>query len=153
MRLPNWRDLLGLQPRVQDLARHMLDAARARGEANWSYDEQSNTLRREGGGGTVSLANMFAEYASSPRARRPALLEKYCTIMSDIARETPRLWQLAAKGIYPVVRSAYDTALLEIQARVGGLSWPRCSHNSSSRRNSSCANRSSVFHSWSVHEP
>jgi hypothetical protein len=125
MKLPTWRDLLGLQPRVQDLARHLLDAARDRGETDWTYDEQSNSLQRQGGGSTVSLGNIFAEYASSPRAGRPALLEKYSSMMSDIARETPKLWQLAAKGIYLVVRSAYDTAFLEIHARSQGSSPPR----------------------------
>lgn len=129
MNLADWRELLGLQPRIHDFARRLLDAARSRGVTGWTYDGQSNTLRHEDGG-TANLANMFVEYASSRRSGRAALIEKYSSIMSDLARETPQLWQMAAKAIYPVVRSSYDSLLLDLQARASGapmrraVTWP-----------------------------
>jgi len=117
----NWRELLGLQPRMQDLALQLLDAARRRGDVQWRYDGQSGSLRKETGH-VINLANIFIEYRNSPRAARRLLFEKYVSMMQEGTRDTPALWQLAAKSIYPVVRSAYDTVTLEISSR--GASKP-----------------------------
>jgi hypothetical protein len=134
MKLLSWRELFGLKPRLQDLARFLLDTARARGDAGWSYDARAGALRQEQGNGVLHLQNIFLEYLNSSRGGRAALLDKYASMMHDIAHEIPAMWTLAAKAIYPVVRSTYDAAFLEIHSRMQGgaplrpaVCWPLAS--------------------------
>lgn len=125
----NWRELLGLQPTVASFAQSLIDRARARGDHKWTFDAEHAVIRHAEDG-TIHLANIFLEYSNSSRALRKDLLRKYDTMMQEAHVETPKLWELAAKNIYPTVRCIHDTMTLEIATRKGDgkmphtVSWP-----------------------------
>ena len=125
----NWRELLGLPPTVASLAQALIDRARARGDHKWRFDPEHSALRHADDG-TINLTNIFLEYSNASRALRKDLLLKYEAMMEQAHAETPKLWELAAKHIYPTVRSVHDTMTLEIATRKGDgkmprtLSWP-----------------------------
>ena len=81
-------------------------------------------------GARINLANIFIEYANSERSRRRILIDKYCLMLSAHAYETPKLWTMAAKGVFLGVRSRYDYMALEIESRGENtpvqalVSWP-----------------------------
>jgi hypothetical protein len=119
----NWRELLGLKPTVASFAQALIDRARARGDDKWRFDAERSALRNDDG--TINLANMFLEYSGAPRAVRKDLLRKYDAMMQQSEAETPKLWQLAAKHIYPTIRCVHDTMTLEIASRTGDGKMPR----------------------------
>jgi hypothetical protein len=113
-----WRDLLGLEPRMQDLAGALISTARRHNPAaTWTYDAENACIRGDSGL-VINLANMFREYAASPRSARKSLLQKYASLLEQHDREIPGLWTLAAKAIYPVVRSQFDNMVIDINARI-----------------------------------
>jgi hypothetical protein len=120
----NWRELLGLKPTVASFAQSLMDRARARGDHGWRFDPEQSTLRHPEGG-LVNLTNMFLEYSGAPRAIRKDLLGKYESMMQQGPVETPKLWELAAKHIYPAIRCVHDTMTLEIASRDGKSKMPR----------------------------
>jgi hypothetical protein len=95
----------------------------------WSYDAEQRVLR-SAGGVQISLTNMFLEYSNVPRAGRAALLEKYSAMLTVSAREVPKLWSLAAKGIMLAVRPKHDYMVIAIEGRTNPtpikevVSWP-----------------------------
>lgn len=125
----HWRELLGLKPTVASFARLLLDRARARGDDQWQFDPDQSALRHPGSG-TINLTNIFLEYSAAPRAARKDLLRKYDAMMQQGLAETPKLWELAGKHIYPVIRCVHDAVTLEIATRNGEgklpgmVSWP-----------------------------
>jgi hypothetical protein len=121
----NWRELLGLKPTVASFAQALIARARARGDYKWQFDAERSALRHAEDG-TVNLANIFLEYSNAPRAVRKDLLSKYESMMQQAHVETPKLWELAAKSIYPSIRCIHDTVTLEISTRkVDGKKMPR----------------------------
>jgi hypothetical protein len=126
----SWRELLGFQPRIEDLAARLLrQVGDQPGDNTWTYDSEAQVLRSSAGA-TINLANIFREYANAPRAGRRALVEKYLSFFSAQDREIPKLWTLAAKGIYVAVRSKYDYMTMEIESRTSDkpvsdtITWP-----------------------------
>jgi len=120
----NWRELLGLKPTVASFAQALMDRARARGDHKWRFDAEQSALRHADDG-TINLVNIFLEYSNAPRAARKELLQKYESMMQQANVETPKLWQLAAKSIYPTIRCIHDTMTLEIATRKGEGKMPR----------------------------
>jgi len=120
----NWRELLGLKPTLASLARALIDRARARGDDKWTFDPEHSALRG-GDNVTINLTNMFLEYSNAPFMLRRDLLSKYDAMMQQTYIETPKLWELAAKNIYPSVRCIHDTMTLEIATRKGAGKLPR----------------------------
>lgn len=120
----NWRELLGLKPTVASLARSLIDRARARGDHKWRFDPEHLAIRHADDG-AIHLTNMFLEYSNASPALRRDLLLKYDAMMQQIRAETPKLWQLAAKHIYPTIRSVHGTMSLEIATRKGDGKMPR----------------------------
>lgn len=116
----NWRELIGLKPRIEDLANALLARARARGESEWEFIAADRAIRHPRGF-TLNLGNIFLEYCGATRASRKALLAKYEAMMQGGETEIPKLWTLASKQIYPVVRSIYDNVTLEIMSRDGEI--------------------------------
>lgn len=120
----NWRELLGLKPTVASVAQSLIDRARAGGDDKWQFDVERSALRHPDGG-TINLTNIFLEYSSAPKAARSDLLRKYQSMMQQMQDETPKLWELAAKHIYPSIRCVHDTMTLEIATRDGEGKMPR----------------------------
>jgi hypothetical protein len=125
-----WRDLLGLKPRIEDLAALLLKRAAGNdSDVTWAYFPEENVLRSSGNA-VINLLNMYREYVNVPRSGRRALLEKYSSMLSASKIEVPKLWSLAAKGIILAVRSKYDYMVLSIAGRTNpkpiseGVSWP-----------------------------
>jgi hypothetical protein len=59
-------------------------------------------------GAQINLVNIFLQYSQAARSRRPALIQKYAAFCEAMKQGIPKLWELAAKSIYPVVRSRFD---------------------------------------------
>jgi hypothetical protein len=51
-------------------------------------------------------------------------MEKYLALLVDADREIPKLWEVAAKGIFPAVRSRYGALSVEIETRGTANSFP-----------------------------
>ena len=109
-----WRGRLGLKPTeaefVKDLIRDRPDAAA------WIYDPKARTLSQSGN--VLSLTNIFTEFSSAPKARRPELLVKYRSLMSP--EKISALWSYAQTRIYPLTRSKFDRVAAEIDRRRSG---------------------------------
>src|SRR3569833_1440484 len=113
----SWRTLLGLAPTLGSFAEDLIKHARRLGEPDWYYDPGERELRsRKDTGKRINLTNIFLEYSRAGRALRPRLIEKYLSIIS-VGTEIPSLWTVAAKGIYPALRSRYGMMTLEIDNR------------------------------------
>jgi hypothetical protein len=110
-------DFFGRKPTVERLARDIVAAAAAIGEPGWRFEPSTQSLLKDGSDATVHLANVFLEYSQAPKSQRRALLEKYATLLTTLGREIPKLWTLARKNVYAVVRSRHDMAALEIANR------------------------------------
>lgn len=110
-----WRERLGLPPNRDDFARRLMAAAQSRGGAGWTYDRPEATLRHGEDGGRVNLTNLFLEYTQAKPRQRPPLFEKYLTLLLKHGSEIPKLWELAAKSLYPAVRSRYTALSIEIE--------------------------------------
>jgi hypothetical protein len=123
------RELLGFKPRMKDLAAQMLTQFARGGTGGWYFDAEQGMLRN-GEQGTINLANIYLEYAQTARSKRGVLLQKYAAMGRIAALETPKLWAVAAKSIYPVLRSSFDLTVLAIEARaqssemINVVSWP-----------------------------
>lgn len=120
----NWRELLGLKPTVASFAQSLIERARARGDHQWTFDPEHSAIRHADDG-TINLTNIFLEYSNAPWAARRDLLRKYQAMMQQAHVETPKLWELAAKHIYPTIRCIHDTMTLEIATRKGDGKMPR----------------------------
>jgi hypothetical protein len=51
-------------------------------------------------------------------------MQKYLTLLVSGAQEVPKLWELAAKGIFPAVRSRHGALTLEIETRKTAKPFP-----------------------------
>ncbi|MET0534340.1 MAG: hypothetical protein ABW171_08955 [Steroidobacter sp.] len=120
----NWRELLGLKPTVASFAQSLIDRARARGDGHWRFDPDQSALRHPSNG-TINLTNIFLEYSAASGTLRKGLLGKYEAMMQQGHAETPKLWELAGKHIYPVIRCVHDGVTLEIATRTGEGKMPR----------------------------
>lgn len=124
-----WRDLLGLRPRIEDLAELLLRSLSNNGGDNvWTYDRSENLLRSSEGT-TINLVNIHQEYANASPAKRGELLDKYISILTLSKTEAPTLWTLAAKDIILAVRSKYEHSILSISHRneskpFESVTWP-----------------------------
>jgi len=118
-----WREWLGLRPSMQDLASGIIGEFRKQGEEDWTFDAAEATLRNSQGA-IVNLANMYREYSQSRRSVRAVLLQKYSALSEMSRRSVPKLWELAAKSIYPTVRSRFDRAVSQIEFRDKPEDWP-----------------------------
>jgi len=113
----SWRTLLGLPPTLGSFAEDLIKHARRLGEPHWYYDPGERELRNQKDTGKrINLTNIFLEYSRAERALRPRLIEKYLSIIS-VGTEMPSLWTVAAKAIYPALRSRYGMLTLEIENR------------------------------------
>jgi hypothetical protein len=121
--LLRWREWLGLNVRVQDLATLLIREFAKRGSSGWTYDESERTLRHPDQS-VVNLANLHLEYSQAPRSNRAFLLAKYANFAKILHREIPKLWELASKAIYPIIRSRHDMVAVEIDLRDNEEKWP-----------------------------
>jgi hypothetical protein len=104
-----WREWLGMKPRITDFAQRILDEFRLRGADDWTFDSENSLLRCTGSNAAqINLVNIFLEYSQAARSQRPALIQKYAAFCEGMKQGIPKLWELAAKSIYPVVRSRFD---------------------------------------------
>jgi hypothetical protein len=117
-------DLFGRKPTAERLAREILAVAAAAGERGWRFEPSTKSLVKEDGA-TIHLVNIFLEYSQADKSRRRGLVEKYATMLSTARREIPKLWTLAQKSVYAVIRSRHDRAALEIANRGTGKSLPQ----------------------------
>jgi len=118
-----WRDWLGLKPRIEDFARRLIGEFRKQGEEDWIFDA-SEVILKNSRGAIINLANLFVEYGRATRSERIALLRKYSAFSQISQQPIPKLWELAAKSIYPTVRSHYDRTVTEIGFRDEPKDWP-----------------------------
>jgi hypothetical protein len=123
MNLTQVRKWLGLKPRINDFAATLLKEFARRGSPGWVYDAREQQLT-QAGGAVINLGNMFVEYSRSRRGGRAALLDKYSNFAVMQSREIPKLWEVAAKALYPVLRCRFDYLSLEIESRGAGKPWP-----------------------------
>src|SRR5690606_29590811 len=105
------------KPSIKRFASDLIAAAARRGVPGWRYVPEKQELHAPDDEGRMSLTNMFLEYSRAPRARRPALIQKYVAVMVSLGSEIPKLWSMAQKAIYPVLRSGRDMAALQIRSR------------------------------------
>ncbi len=117
-------DLFSRKPTIESFARELVGRFERMGHTGWTFDAASGELKQASGQLTMNLTNMFLEYSQADRKVRPELLEKYCAIVDTRMREIPKLWTLAQKNIYPVLRSRFDLVALEISERNSGKNLP-----------------------------
>jgi len=118
-----WREWFGIKPRMQDFAETLISRFARDGDFGWQFDPKECTLQNEADG-VINLGNMYREYTRAKRTERHGLLEKYASMSQATQRAVPKLWTLAEKSIYPVVRSQFDLAVTAIQSRGAEKSWP-----------------------------
>lgn len=109
---------------MKRFARDLMAGAARGGMPGWRYVPEEQELHAPGDGGRVSLTNMFLEYSRAPSSGRPALMQKYVAVMVSLASEVPKLWSMAQKCIYPVLRSGRDMAALQIRSRAEATPFP-----------------------------
>ena len=84
----------------------------------WTWEQHRGVLRRADPEYEIAVQNSYCEYRNAPRAARTGLLDKYVQIATAKSRNTPALWTLAARGIFPTVRSRHDFLVYRIEARM-----------------------------------
>lgn len=120
----NWRQWIGLRPTQADLANDLLRSARQSGQIGWVYDAGESALTHPNR--VINLANIHREYAQAGYLARPGLLKKYQAMLGpESATDVPKLWALAQKAIFPILRSRYDRTVLEIENRTKDPLPPR----------------------------
>ncbi len=112
------------KPSIERFARDLIAGAARGGMPGWRYVPEEQELHAPGDGSRVSLTNMFMEYSRAPSSGRPALMQKYVAVMVSLASEIPKLWSMAQKAIYPVLRSGRDMAALQIRSRAEATPFP-----------------------------
>lgn len=117
------REWFGFAPTLDGFAARLVKELARNGRGGWKYDAAGARLTHDAGG-MLNLQNVFLEYAQAPRASRAALVGKYTSLALSSGAETPKLWELAAKGIYPVVRSRHDRGIAALQAQVAKAEMP-----------------------------
>jgi hypothetical protein len=110
-------DLFSRKPTIESFARELIARFAKMGQGGWTFDAAKAELKQEPSQMTLYLANMFLEYSQAERSVRHQLLDKYCAMVDERMREVPKLWTLAQKNIYPVLRSRFDLMTLEIANR------------------------------------
>jgi hypothetical protein len=109
----------GAKPSMQDFAQRLMGRLEREQPGEWQWLQDRAMLVHTSGTQT-RLANIYLEYAEAPRSRRAALLDKYASMSLDIGREPPKLWSVAAKNLYVVLRSRYDLDISLIMSRADG---------------------------------
>ena len=117
-------DLFRRKPTIERLAQDIVEAGARAGETGWRFEPSSRSLVRDGTDGVVHLENLFLEYRQAPLRVRRALLDKYVALLAASRAEIPRLWTMAAKHVYAVIRSRYDAIGLELADRATGRRLP-----------------------------
>ena len=112
-----FRTLFGLPLSREGFARKLIAMARQAGQPDWRYNPKEaflfNTARS---GQRVNLINIYREYQGAKPKQRTGLMLKYSSLLTRNA-EVPKLWTLAATGIFPAIRSRYTTTVVEIEQR------------------------------------
>ena len=122
----NWRQWIGLRPTQADLANDLLRSARESGQTGWVYDVTDSSLRHADR--IVNLGNIHREYAQAGYLARPGLLRKYQAMLApESTADEPKLWTLAQKAIFPILRSRYERTVVEIEHRSKDPFPPRAS--------------------------
>lgn len=115
---------LSSKPSLQRFAKALIAAAARSGMPGWRYVPEAQELHSPSGGGRVSLTNLFLEYRHAKPSGRPGLMQKYVAMMIGLGAEIPKLWAMAQKAIYPVLRSKRDMAALQIRSRGAANPFP-----------------------------
>jgi len=110
----------GAKPSMQDFAQRLLGRLERDQPGEWQWSRDHALLVHVSSGAQTNLANIYLEYAGAPRSQRAALLDRYASISLDLGREPPKLWSVAAKNIYVVLRSRYDLDISHIMSRAEG---------------------------------
>jgi len=112
-----FRTLFGLPLSRDAFARKLIAMAREAGQRDWQYNPTDAFLfNTSKSGHRVNVINIYREYQGSKPKLRAALLLKYSALLTRNT-DVPKLWTLAANGIYPAVRSRYTTTVVEIEQR------------------------------------
>jgi len=122
----SWRSLFGLtrRPTLERFANELLEQARKAGAPYWEFDPKEQALRdTRNAGHRLNLTNIFLEYTRAKTERRPALIQKSLAVLTT-SRTIPKLWGVAAGGIYPALRSRYLTSIAEIELRGTAKPFP-----------------------------
>ena len=109
-------DFLGGKTTEEKFARDLIAFARRAGSSGWEFVPADRSLRNPAGA-SISVVNIFLEYSQADRSQRPELIAKYADMMINSEREVPKLWTLAQKAIYPVLRWRDDGSTIEIDRR------------------------------------
>jgi hypothetical protein len=117
-------DLFRRKLTVERFAQDIVAAGAAAGETGWRFEPSSQALVRDDTDGVLYLQNIFLEYSQAQSRLRGALLEKYVALLAANRAEIPKLWTMAAKNVYAVIRSRYDAIGLEIASRDTGRHAP-----------------------------
>lgn len=106
-------DLFRRKPTIERLAQDIVAAGVAAGETGWRFEPSSQALVRDDTDGVLQLGNIFLEYSQAQSRLRGALLDKYVALLAANRAEIPKLWTMAARNVYAVIRSRYDAIGLE----------------------------------------
>lgn len=112
------------KPSMNRFANDLIAGAARSGMPGWRYVAEAQELHAPGGGSRVSLANVFLEYANAQPSGRSALMQKYVAMMVSLAGEIPKLWSMAQKAIYPVLRSKRDMVAVQVRSRAEAAPFP-----------------------------
>ena len=113
----SWLGFLFPKPSLARFATDLIASAARAGTPGWRYSPEAQELHAPNGNGRMALTNVFLEYTNAKSSARSELIRKYVSIMISIETEIPKLWSMAQKSIYPVLRSRRDTVALQIQSR------------------------------------
>ena len=113
----SWLGFLFPKPSLARFATDLIASAARAGTPGWRYSPEMEELHSPNGNGRMALNNVFLEYTNAKSSARSELIRKYVSIMISIETEVPKLWTMAQKSIYPVLRSRRDTVALQIQSR------------------------------------
>ncbi len=97
----------GAKPTMDDFARRLLARLEREQPGQWQW-QRTDALLVHREGSQTSLGNIYLEYSQAARSMRGALLEKFLSTALSVGRTPHKLWALAAKDVYVVLRSRYD---------------------------------------------
>lgn len=109
---------------MKRFANELIAGATRSGSPGWYYVADTQELHAPNGEGRMSLTNIFLEYTNAKPSSRAELMRKYTTMLISIGLEIPKLWSMAQKAIYPVLRSKRDMVAVQIRSRDDAEPFP-----------------------------
>ncbi|MFO1468188.1 MAG: hypothetical protein U1F35_17380 [Steroidobacteraceae bacterium] len=119
----SWRQWIGLAPTEAQFGQSLVREARQAGDDSWHFDAAASLLRS--GERIVNVANIHREFIRAPRALRAQLRRKYLhLLLGGSSGEVSGLWGLAQTRVFPLLRTRFESTLLDIRHRLSSPPVP-----------------------------